>query len=147
VEKNLFQRAAKRAVTVDPELPARVERLLVGQCQGLLGLARRAGQLVTGFEQVRGFLASGRAAALVTARDAAPGGRAKLKALAGALPTVALLDVSELSLALGRQNVVHAALGPGGLAERFLAESARLAGFRDGSGPPSASQAEGDAVK
>lgn len=133
VAKRLFERAAKRPVAVDPALPALVERLLAERCLGLLGLARRAGELVTGFEQVRAFVAAGRAAVLIGARDAAPGGRDKLKGLAGGLPTVALLGVEEMSLALGRQNVVHAALGPGGLAERFLAETARLAGFRDAS--------------
>lgn len=146
VDKRLFQRAAKRQVTVDPDLTATVERLLAAQCLGLLGLARRAGQLVTGFEQVRAVVVAGKAAVLVSARDAAPGGRAKLRAISGGLPTVALFDVSELSLALGRQNVVHAALTPGGLAERFLAEAARLAGFRGDSGVADASKAAGDVV-
>jgi len=146
VEKRLFARAAKRQVTIDPGLPATVERLLVGHCLGLLGLARRAGQLVTGFEQVRAFVAAGKAAVLLTARDGAPGGRAKLRGLAGALPTVGLFDVSELSLALGRQNVVNAALGPGGLTSRFCSETVRLAGFRDDSGVADASKAVGDVV-
>jgi hypothetical protein len=35
-----------------------------------------------------------------------------------------------LSAALGRENVVHAAVAPGRLAERLIAESARLAGLR-----------------
>lgn len=146
VDKRLFQRAARRQVTVDADLPVTVERLLAQRCLDLLGLARRAGQLVAGFEKVRAFVIAGKAAALVTARDGAPGGRTKLKALAGALPTVALFDVSELSLALGRQNVVHAALAPGGLAERFLAETMRLGGFRADSGVADAPKAVGDVV-
>jgi len=40
------------------------------------------------------------------------------------------LDCAELSLALGRENVVHAALKPGRLAERLILDARRLAGFR-----------------
>jgi uncharacterized protein len=144
VEKRLFQRAARRPVKAGPELVGLVERLLVQQCQGLLGLARRAGELVTGFEKVRAFAAAGKAAMLVTARDGAPGGGAKLARVAAGVPVVALLDVAELSLALGRENVVHAALGPGGLANRFGAEARRLAGFRATQGPMEPPSAAGD---
>ena len=40
------------------------------------------------------------------------------------------LTNAELSLALGRANVVHAALKPGRIAERLIFEAARLNGFR-----------------
>jgi hypothetical protein len=33
-------------------------------------------------------------------------------------------------LALGRENVIHAAVQPGGLAERLIFDAQRLAGFR-----------------
>ena len=147
VEKRLFQRAAKRAVSVHSELAALVEELLAGRCLGLLGLTQRAGQLVTGFEKVRAFVDAGKAAVLIAARDGAAGGRAKLSARARALPVVALFDVAELSLALGRQNVVHAALGPGGLARRFLVEADRVAGFRGGDVNWNEPKAAGDETK
>ena len=54
---------------------------------------------------------------------------AKIARLAGDLPIVTLFGVEELSLALGRENVVHAVLTSGGLADRFLRESNRLADF------------------
>jgi len=144
VEKRLFQRAARRPVKAGPELVGLVEELLVRQCQGLLGLARRAGELVCGYEKVRAFAVAGKAVLLVTARDGAPGGGAKLARAAAGVPVVALLDVAELSLALGRENVVHAALGPGGLADRFGAEARRLAGFRATEGPMQPPLAAGD---
>ena len=62
--------------------------------------------------------------------DAARDGKAKLRRLGARVPEVALFTVAELSLALGRENVVHAALSPSKLANRFLIETARLAGFR-----------------
>ena len=69
-------------------------------------------------------------AVLVEASDGARHGRARLGALARDIPVVAQFDGAALSRSLGRENVVHAALAPGGLAERFLRESARLAGVR-----------------
>ncbi len=57
--------------------------------------------------------------------------------MAGTTPEVAVFSRAQLSSALGRENVVHAALRPGGLAEKFLLEGARLAGFAVG-GPAAA---------
>jgi len=90
--------------------------------------------VVTGFEKVRSAVASGRAAVLIAASDGAPGGRDKLRGMARAAPLAQSLTVSELSLALGRENVVHAALNPGGLAQRFVTENSRLQGFRGSQG-------------
>jgi predicted RNA-binding protein YlxR (DUF448 family) len=130
VKKNLFGRAAKAAVTVEADLADQVERLLSRRSLDLLGLARRAGQVVTGFETVREALTAGHVKVLITAADAAAGGMAKLRPLAGAALVVDLFTVGELSLALGRENVVHAAVNRGPLADRFAAEVTRLAGFR-----------------
>jgi hypothetical protein len=44
--------------------------------------------------------------------------------------TIDWLTRAELSLALGRENVIHAAVNPGPLAERLISDSARLKGFR-----------------
>jgi hypothetical protein len=65
---------------------------------------------------------------LIAAADGAEDGRRRLKAMAGDVPTLALFTTAELSAAFGRENVVHAALAAGRLAERLIAESARLAG-------------------
>ncbi|HSK39866.1 MAG TPA: RNA-binding protein [Arenibaculum sp.] len=132
VSKRLFARAARRAVRVDPELAGTVADLLRGRCLGLLGLARRGGQAVAGFEKVREMLKAGKAAVLIGAVDGAEDGRSKLRALAGGLPEVALFEASVLGAALGRDITVHAALAPGRLAERFLAECRRYAGFAPG---------------
>src|SRR5690606_17454 len=117
-------------VTTDPDLSDQVEALLARNCLSLLGLARRSGLLVTGFEKVAEALAADPAAVLVTATDGSADGRNKL-----ARPgrkVIALFTRDELSLALGRENVVHAALTPAGIGARLLAEAERLAGFRTG---------------
>ena len=43
---------------------------------------------------------------------------------------VECLTSAELGLALGRENVIHAAVQPGGLAERLIFDAERLRGFR-----------------
>jgi hypothetical protein len=130
VAKRLFARAARAGVTVDDGLADRVERLLAARCCEVLGLARRAGQAVTGFVKVRTLAAGNGAAVLVEAADGGGDSRGKLEALAPRAPVVDLLTCAELSAALGREHVVHAALMPGRLASTFIAETARLAGFR-----------------
>ncbi len=135
VTKNLFAKAAKQKVNVDKELSSQLEVMLARSCLNLLGLAQRSGEIRTGFEKVRGFLKSGDAAILLAATDAAEDGRTKLRKLAaGVSEETKLMEMfssNELSLALGHQNVVHAAVRFGGLAERLKREALRLGGFRE----------------
>jgi hypothetical protein len=129
--KRIFARAARSQVVVDEGLADRIEQLLAARCCGILGLARRAGQALAGFVVVRTLVASGGAAVLVEAADGGSDSRAKLAALAPALPVVDRLSCAELSAAFGREHVVHAALTPGRLAASLVADAARLGGFRD----------------
>ena len=77
---------------------------------------------------------SGDAAILLAAADGALDGRVKLSKLAhNVCKDVHLVEIfssSDLSLALGHENVVHAAVKSGGLAERIKRESMRLRGIR-----------------
>jgi len=130
VAKNLFAKAARRQVEVPADLADRTAALLSQRCLDLVGLARRAGDAVCGFDKVRDALRNGRVGILLAAADGAADGRGKLQALAGERPTLALFSGAELSASLGRENVVHAAVAPGRLAERLSVESARLAGLR-----------------
>lgn len=130
LKKKRFGYAARRPVHVDADLADQLEALLLRRCVECLGLARRAGAMVAGFEKVRALLADESAGCLITASDASADGRDKLRRLAGAIPYVEILSGAELSLAIGRENVVHAALTRGKLNDRFLSEAGRLAGFR-----------------
>ena len=132
IAKRHFARAARQAVAVDDDLADRIEALLAARCRDEVALARRAGQAVMGFAQVEAVLGKGRAAVLIAASDGAADGRAKLRALATALPVVEQLTGAELGAAFGREHVVHAALAPGRLATALVANAARLAGFRTG---------------
>lgn len=130
VSKRLFARAARAQVSADEGLADQVERLLAARCCAWLGLARRAGQAVAGFVKVRTLCTEGGAAVLVEASDGGVDSRGKLEALAPGLPVVDCLNAAELSAALGREHVVHAAVTPGRLADALLGDAARLQGFR-----------------
>jgi len=129
-DRKLFNRAARRPVKVDDRLAERVEGLLVRQCTDLLGLARRAGQAVSGFVKVRDWLQHKRAVLLFAATDGAMDSRSKLRRIACDIPVVAVLDAAELGVAFGRDRAVHVAVASGGLADRLAREAARLSGFR-----------------
>jgi predicted RNA-binding protein YlxR (DUF448 family) len=135
IAKKLFGRAAKAQVTAPADLADRTEAQLVARMCGDLGMARRSGAIVFGFDNVaRALDGKPPPAVLVEAADGAADGRRKLAGTAAArgLKPV-LVDVltnAELSLALGRENVIHAALKPGKLAERLVFQAGRLEGFR-----------------
>ncbi|MFA5120202.1 RNA-binding protein [Zavarzinia sp.] len=133
--KHLFAKAAARAghqgpLAVAPDTAGRIEALLTRRCIDLIGLGRRAGAVIAGFDKVDGLLRKEPVAFLLAASDGAADGKRKLKALSRELPQIDILTSAELSLALGRENVIHAAFKPGRLAEQFLGEAGRLAGFR-----------------
>jgi len=130
VEKRLFGRAAKQSVTVLDGLADRIEALLSRRLYEGLGLARRAGLIVMGFDQVQACLSRAEAAMLLSAEDGAEDGRRKLRHLAPDLPLIIAGSREDLGAALGREQLVHAALAPGKLAERVLRDAERLAGFR-----------------
>ena len=130
VEKGLFARAARRNVVVDPTLPAQVEELLLRRCLERIGLARRGGGAVAGFEKVRALLASGRAGLVMAASDAAADGRQKIRRVAPEVPVIDLFSRSELGQAFGRDQAVHAALMSGRMAALLWADASRLAGLR-----------------
>jgi len=130
VKKRLFARAARRTVSVSDGLADRLEALLVERVLDLVGLARRAGQAVVGYDQVAAWLKAGRGGLLLQAADGAPAGRARLAAMAAERPVVELLRAEELARPFGREHVVHAAIAAGGIAARLQAELTRLAGLR-----------------
>ncbi len=67
---------------------------------------------------------------MVAASDGAPGGRAKVRALAPELPLLDLFSGAEMGAAMGRDSAAHIVLARGRLADRLHGEAARLAGFR-----------------
>jgi len=130
VAKRLFARAARRPVAVPAELADRVEELLARRCIDALGLCRRAGLAVAGFDRVGEALRHGRAALLLAALDGAAAGTQRLAALGRDLPTASVLTAAELGAAFGRERIVHAAVAGGKLCDRLRVDLARLGGMR-----------------
>jgi uncharacterized protein len=140
VRQKVFARSLKRQLAVPEDLADRVEALLAKRLREAVSLANKAGLMVTGFAKVDALLDGGRVAVLIHAADGAADGAAKLdrkfKALLGAQAAhgVTILELSgaELSLAMGRLNVVHAAALAGGAGQRMLQEAGRLRRYRAG---------------
>jgi predicted RNA-binding protein YlxR (DUF448 family) len=140
VRRHQFNRGFKRDVRVAATLPADTEALLERSCTEALAMAAKAGQVISGFAKVEGLLEQGRAEVLVHASDGAADGIRKLDAIAGQrgrnigesrdLPIVTALTSAQLDLALGRSNVIHAALLAGPASKTFLSRCQILVRYR-----------------
>lgn len=130
VSKGLFARAARQPVTVPEGLVELIESLLAHRVVELVSLARKAGAAVTGYEKVKGWLETGRAAVLLQASDGSERGKSKLRPPAGVNGFIGCLTAREMGLAFGREHAIHGALAAGGLTTRVVEEAARLAAIR-----------------
>ena len=131
MKKGLFARAAKQTVTVPETLVADVETLLVRRLIDGVSMARKAGRAIAGYEKVRDWLGKEDARILFQASDGSERGKSKLHAPGGRGSYFEVLTASELGLSFGRERVIHAALGFGGLTERIREDAIRLSGVRD----------------
>lgn len=132
-KKNLFARAGRRPMAAPAGLADQVAALLRARLLAGLGMARKAGALVTGFDKVLEAIRGGRAAVVVEATDGARDGRDKLlSAFWRSRPEpllVGLFSAMELGLALGGENVIHTAFLAGRGADRWAVDARRLSGF------------------
>jgi predicted RNA-binding protein YlxR (DUF448 family) len=143
VKKKAFDKSLKEKVSLPEDLPGLTEKRLAERYISALQMAKKAGQLVTGTTRVREAIAGGEVLALISAKDAADDGRQKLKsALRGQAkaaeeagrqapetPHLEMLDSAQLGLALGLENVIHAALVNGAAAQSALAKGLRLTSY------------------
>lgn len=144
VRRHQFSKGFKREVRVSPTLPADTEALLVRSTLDALAMAAKAGQVISGFGKVEDALTSRQSRtpveALIHASDGAADGIRKLDAVlrqnavvndkSSQIPVVAALTSEQLDLALGRSNVIHAALLAGPASKTFLSRSQILVRYR-----------------
>jgi hypothetical protein len=147
VRQKAFARSLKSQVTVPADLAAMVERLMARRLCEALSIANKAGLVVAGFTRVQEMIAQQRAVVLIHAADAAQDGVGKLdRQFKGQFkglcrsdgPPAAIvreLATAEMSLAMGRPNVVHAAAAEGGATRRLIEEARRLGRYRLGHQP------------
>lgn len=130
IKKHAFTKVTKGKAKADAGLTDRVAELLERQLLDQLGLAKKSGHLVAGFEKVEAALRAGQVKFLLEASDGTADGRGKLARLAGpGVEIWAPLPSEALAPALGRQHAVHVAVKPGGMADRLGITLRRLAGF------------------
>jgi hypothetical protein len=111
--------------------------LLENAALDALAVARKAGLVAMGFAQVETALKREAVIALLHAAEAAPAGVKKLDSAlrqsrqSGSVRIIRILTTGQLDLALGRPNVIHAALLAGRANETFMARLRRLERFRN----------------
>jgi predicted RNA-binding protein YlxR (DUF448 family) len=140
VRRKAFARGFKRELRVSADFVDATERLLVRSALDALAIAGKAGHVLIGFAKVETALAHERIAALVHAADAARDGVRKIESAlrrrfgadAEKIPVINALTSQQLDLALGRANVVHAALLAGPASETLIQRMLRLHRFRTG---------------
>ena len=132
VRRGAFARSLKEGIKIPADLPDLVDRLLARAALDALAIANKAGRVVAGFERVGSALRADRLAALIHATEASPEGVRKLAGVqTGApVPLVRTFTASQLGLALGRPNVIHAALLGGREGDGFLARWRTLERYR-----------------
>jgi hypothetical protein len=144
VRRNHFNKGFKRDLRVTAALPENTEVLLVRSVTEALAMAAKAGQVVSGFGKVEDALSQrqvrAQVQALIHASDGAADGIRKLDALvrpnagvnddSAPIPVVTALSSEQLDLALGRSNVIHAALLAGPASKTFLSRSQILVRYR-----------------
>jgi hypothetical protein len=131
-----LSRGFRKNVSFDSGLAAKVDELLLDDALRFLGMVNKAGLVVAGAAKVEAALRSGRVVALIHAREGAADGIEKLDRLARAAAKppliINLFESLRLDLALGRTNVIHAALRAGSVSAAFLVKFARLSAYRSG---------------
>lgn len=140
VKNKAFARSAKGPVSLPDNLADHLEAGLARRVLGLLGMAKRAGEIETGFDKVRGAAQTGLLAFRFEARDGSDDGRSKIRVNAKAAAkeleehppcVVGCFDAAELGSVFGRDHLVHVGVRKGRLAKALRKELTRLAGFRD----------------
>jgi predicted RNA-binding protein YlxR (DUF448 family) len=135
-----LQRAFKTAALEIPEnLGERVEHALRKTALDRLGMEARAGNLINGAEKVEGAARAGQVHLLIHARDASEDGRRRMDQawrVGGGEPQGMIFPEGRtiLSMALGRENVVHVALTDRAAASRVRHALARWRAFTDPNG-------------
>jgi predicted RNA-binding protein YlxR (DUF448 family) len=137
IKRKALVRGFKRDVRLPADLVTRTEQLLERGALDALAMAGKAGLVTTGFTRVEAALQQDEVIALLHAAEASPDGVRKLDAglrqkPPGSIAVIGSLTSAQLDLALGRPNVIHAALLAGPPSDTFLARLRRLERFRTG---------------
>lgn len=139
-KRNLFARGFKKNVKVSADLADETDKLMLRGVTDALAMVAKAGQVVSGFTKVEDALRRNTAEILLHATNGAADGIRKLDGIVrqnaafddetDQIPIITLLSSDELDLALGRSNVIHAAVLTGPAGKTFLSRSQTLVRYR-----------------
>lgn len=137
MKKKAFSRGFKREAAAPADLAERIDALLANDALQFLSIALKAGAVIAGASKVEAAAQAGKAEVLIKALDAGAEGERLTTRFAWAgrpdgppRPIIRTFDSTQLSLALGRPFVIHAALATGATAQAFLERARRLGVYR-----------------
>jgi predicted RNA-binding protein YlxR (DUF448 family) len=152
--KQAFSRAFRAKAAAPASLAETVDALLERDALQSLSIANKSGLVVAGAFKVDSAIEAGGVAALIQASDGAADGaakraqavRAKFGPGADDVVRVDIFSSRQLDLALGRANVIHAALKHGAASSAFLARADRLRRYRESKADAASGAARGGAT-
>ena len=125
----LFSRAAKQSSECLENLAELVENLIANRIIQLIGLSRKSGQCISGYEKVKDWLKKDIVKVLIQSSDGSSRGKSRLRTPDDG-KFIDCLSSKELGKAFGRENITHCALASGGLTQRIVEDAQRLKGLR-----------------
>jgi uncharacterized protein len=131
--RNAFARGFKRDVRVAADVVDTTERLIERSALEALAICHKAGKVAIGFAGVAAALARAHVVAVCNAAERKLTAALQQRADVAEIRKIDTFTSAQLDLALGRSNVIHAALLAGPESETFLARISRLERFRTGS--------------
>ncbi len=139
VAKGAFKRAFKTSIADGGNLTELIAKLLKQDAISRVSLAKKAGVLVSGAAKVERQIAKRKVAVLIQAQDGAADGKRKIEGslksqygeAAKTIPIVSFFTTEELSLALGLENVIHAAVTCERFGKNLVSAVARLKQYED----------------
>ena len=154
VKRQVFSRSLKpklakgdgAKISTPPDLDLLVDRLLETDALQALSLANKAGLVVAGFAKVEAAIATGHVAALIHAPEGGADGRRKLgqsvrrrmeagreegAEIATTIADINIFTSLQLDLALGRTNVIHAAILKKAAGAALLSRAQKLVAYRN----------------
>jgi predicted RNA-binding protein YlxR (DUF448 family) len=142
IAKKLFARALKTDVKAEPELLEVLDRLMTQQLVGMMSMARKAGQFISGATKVDAAVRSGEALAVFHASDAAADSVRKIDQARKAwhlgtnaeaeIPSFRLFTGSEMDALMGQNAFIHAVALAGQAGEGVVKRANLLEQYRNG---------------
>lgn len=140
IQRKLFARALKRDVTADADLGALVDRLISADLAGMMHLARKAGQFVSGATKVDAAVRAGAALAVFHSADAAADGVRKIDQARKAwklgsnagddIPSFSFFTGAEMDDLIGQNAFIHACALAGQAGEGVVKRATMLEKYR-----------------